>query len=516
MAAKNARRPIRRLCIVVLAAAAIYRLTLVNQGALAFVDETWYFKTVMTLQSLTAGDGRGALGHIAATLGRPGATLIRLPVAALQAIPLAFGVAPSNPRSLLIPQVANVFLSLGMLYLFFDIGLIVCGDASSALVAAIVYATLVNTNLYIRHVLPYDWALCVGLCAVWLSVRRPLTSRRTCVIGLLAGIMITIYPGYYLLVPLLGILIVGQTWRDGRTRAIHLAALFSIAVGIVVAATMLLCRAGGISYIASLQEVNRLQEMGRMDERWTFVPEYLIRVERFSGLALLVGALVTAWRTASRIRRGEMRPIDWLLVATLAAWAWQCTSFMPGHRTLLGRLIHPWMLFLGWALAEAMASVERAALRALVFSAALGAALISWVPSALAYSELAYPSDVLYALGIDTTRLPSDRMHCEFTGPQSSFSASPGPLDRRTRYPYTSDTNLWLLNFCHAENMSQAPKPSWRERAPAGAVSELFDGPHWLTYPAYEYEGLAPVARHAVANGNYRIRVYRLSTSRQD
>src|SRR5262245_32979397 len=183
MVAANARRSIPRALIVLLAAAAIYRLTLVGQGALAFVDETWYFKTVMTLQSLAAGDGHGALRDIASTLGRPGATIVRLPVAALQAIPLAFGVAPSNPFSLLIPQVVNVLLSLAILYLVFDICLILSDDVPSAVVAATVYAALVNTNLYVRHVLPYDWALGVALCALRLSVGGPLTIRRTCAVG---------------------------------------------------------------------------------------------------------------------------------------------------------------------------------------------------------------------------------------------------------------------------------------------------------------------------------------------
>jgi hypothetical protein len=505
-----------RAFVVVLAAAAVYRLTLVNHGALAFVDETWYFKTVMTLQSLAAGDGHGALGHIAATLGRPGATLVRLPVAAVQAIPLAFGVAPSNPRSLVIPQVFNVVLSLGMLYLFFDVCLVFCGDASSALVAAIVYGALVNTNLYIRHVLPYDWALCVGLFALWLSVRRPLTSRRTWAIGLLAGAVMTIYPAYYLLVPVLGVSILAQVWRDGYGRTLRFAGLFSIGVGTLIAAMILLGRAGGVSYISSLQKVNQLQEMGGMDERWTFLPEYLVRVERLSGVTLLIGALVTAWRTASSIRRGELRLMDWLLLAAFAAWAWQCTSYMPGHRTALGRLIHPWMVFLAWSLAAAMARVERPAFRTLVFAAVLGAALVSWVPWARAYHELAYPSDTLYALGIDTARLPRDRMHCEFHGMLNQSYDSPGPLDRRTGYPYTTETNFWLLNFCQAIGLTQAPKPSSRVSPPADARSLLFDGPHWMTFPAYGYEGVPPEARGALVNDNYRLRAYRLSTSRQD
>jgi hypothetical protein len=120
----------------------------------------------MTVQALAAGRLREALGHIATNLARPGATLIRLPVAALQAVPLAFGVAASNPRSLLIPQVFNVAVSLVILYFFFEICLILCENATTALIAALVYALLVSTNLYVRHCCPTTgrswspWAHC--------------------------------------------------------------------------------------------------------------------------------------------------------------------------------------------------------------------------------------------------------------------------------------------------------------------------------------------------------------------
>ena len=99
-----------------------------------------------------------------------------MPVAALQAIPARFGVPASNLRSLLIPTSANVLITLLSLYLVFSIGVILCGNEAAALAAAVVYAFLVNSNVYVRHVLPYDWALCAGLLTLWLSLFRAIPS----------------------------------------------------------------------------------------------------------------------------------------------------------------------------------------------------------------------------------------------------------------------------------------------------------------------------------------------------
>lgn len=508
-------RAVTRSVVLLLAAVAVYRLTLVDRGALAFVDESLYFRSVMVLQALGAGDVHGALGHLADNLARPGAILMNMPVAALQAIPLAFGVAPSNPRSLLIPVVVNVAVSLATLYLFFDICVVLCRDRAAALVAAVVYALLVNTNLYIRHVLPYDGALCVSLYALWLGMTRPPT-RLALVTGILVGATITIYPGYYLLACVLGVAIVGRTRSEGLRATAQFAAVFAVGAAAVVAAIELLCRAGGISYIRKAQEVSRMIGMGSFDEGWTFLPEYLLKVERLSGVALLAGTAVCLWRAASALRRGALRPIDWLLVPAVAAWAWQAASAAQFHRIVFyGRLIHPWILFMAWALADAMTAIDGPALRKAASVVVLTAALVSWAPSARAYYRLAYPSDVLYSLRIDTTRVPLDQMRCELAlGQYLSRYASPGPLDRATRYPYTSDSHYFLVNFCQALGLVIAPPPP-----STGGIANatlLYDGPHWMTFPAYGFEGLPPDARDALVQNRYRVRAYRLPTPPSD
>ncbi len=185
-----------RVFAVFLVIMAGYRLTLLDRGATAFVDETLYFTSVMALQSFAVGDVRGGLRHIAAARGRQGAELIQLPLAALQAIPSAFGIPASNLRSLLIPAVFNVVISLVTLFLFFKVCLVLSNDGWAALAASVVYGLLVNTNLYLRHILPYDWALLLGVYALWLALTRPPSPWLALVTGALTGMMITFYTGY--------------------------------------------------------------------------------------------------------------------------------------------------------------------------------------------------------------------------------------------------------------------------------------------------------------------------------
>ena len=505
------RGVVRQLLVLLVAVTAVYRVSLLNHGALAFVDETFYFTSVKALQSLSTGDVRGAIADISVARGRDGAALLQRPVAALQAIPAHYGVPASNLTSLLIPTACNVIVSLLSLVLVFRIGVVLSGEetekATAALAGATVYALLVNSNLYLRHLLPYDWALCAGLLVLWLSLTKPRTSMLAVMTGALTGVVLTIYTGYYLLCGALGIAVLWETWASTeRPDALRFAALFAGASAAVIGAMELLFRAGGLSYIGSLRDVHRDIAFTSYGDGWLFLPEYLMDVERLSGLVLILGAVHYAWHAAVRLARGGLRPIDRVMLPMLVAFLAQAASSAYLHAIpLYGRLIHPWMPFLAWMLADALTHAS-AMQRRNAYTGVYAAAVISWAAAAWVYVPLKYPADVLYQMGIDTTRLPPDRKLCELV-PGTSY-ASPGPLNRVTNAPYTDDAAYILLNVCQA--LPGVPRPRETAAIPAGAT-RLFDGPHWMSFPAYAYEGLIRVDREAMRRENYRMQVFRTS-----
>jgi hypothetical protein len=487
--------------LVLLVVVAAYRLTLLGRGATAFVDETLYFASVIALQALAGGHLRAAAEAVTIARGRQVAAILQLPVAALQAAPSAFGVPASNLRSLLIPTAVNVVVSLAIVWLFFRISVVLSRNPWASVTATAAYALLVNTNLYIRHLLPYDWSLLVGVVAVWLMVTRRATARLAFTIGVAGGVIVGLYSGYYLLAAVIGVAFVIRLVPRGWWPVCQGSAAVAAGVAIVVVALEVVCRAGGVSYIESSRILGRSINLGSFDEGWTFLPAYLWGVEGVSGALLLVATVVGLVRAGARVWRGVATDIDWLLLSALLGWMAQAALSANARAIVLyGRLIHPWMFFMALALGDAVATIRRETIRRVVCGLVWLAAVGSWSMPARAYYRLAYPPDVLYSLRIDTTRLPPDRMVCELT-PGTSY-ASPGPLDRQTRFPYTSDTNYLLINFC------QGP-PSHRAFIEINEP-QLFDGPHWLTFPAYAFEGFTPAAREEITRNGYRVRAYRI------
>jgi hypothetical protein len=303
-----------------------------------------------------------------------------------------------------------------------------------------------------------------------------------------------------------------QAWASsGRRDALRFAAGFAASSAAAALLMEVLFRIGGLSYIGSLRAVHRDIAFTSVDDGWAFLPQYLIDVERLSGIVLIAGAVVYVGRVLPRLRRGSLRTIDRLVLPMLAAWVAQSMLSTEFHAIpLFGRLIHPWMPFLAWMLADSLAASSLARVRTLACTVVIVAAVLSWALAAREYLPLKYPPDVLYGLGIDTTRLPPERMLCELY--PGTWYASPAPLNRATRSPYTEGNDDVLLNFCQA--LPAVTRPKQPAAIPAGATV-VFDGPHWMTFPAYAYEGLIRVDREAIRRDGYRMQVFTAPAQRR-
>jgi hypothetical protein len=492
------RRPLALLLTVV----AVYRLSLLGRGALAFVDETLYFKAAMALRALAAGHVRAAVFDLVTNNARPGDALLKTIPAAMQAIALAFGIPAMNPVSLLIPTICNVAVSLILVWLVYRL----CerftdGDGIAALTAAAAYALLASSNVYIRHLFPYDWALAVALWGIWLAVSRPMTGRGAAAIGFLAGAVVVIYPGYYPLVIVVSTAVVVADAESLRRR-VSRAAFVAVGAAAPIALTEVAGRWSGFRYLASARELSGTITGGSFDEGWVFLPRYLIEVERAAGVVLLVAVAAYVVAAALDIRRTHrVAAVHWIVGAAAAGWLWQAALSSIGRRMVLyGRLIHPWMAILAIVLAFAIHAVGPRRMKAVICAAVMSASVVSWGMSAREYYRVAYPRDVLYAWSIDPSAVAADRRPCEFETTQT-YDAPPR---RRSGAAPGDGRPLLLINMCQG-----FPVPD-REVAVPSSAGLLFDAPHFERYPAYQFEGYTPEQRRALNSRDYRVAVYEL------
>jgi len=66
------------------------------------------------------------------------------------------------------------------------------------------------------------------------------------------------------------------------------------------------------------------------------------------------------------------------------------------------------------------------------------------------------------------------------------------------------------LNFRQA--LPAVPRPKHPAAMPSG--DPALDGPHWMAFPAYAYEGLTLEEREAIRRDDYRVKVFAIEPNR--
>jgi hypothetical protein len=315
-----------------------------------------------------------------------------------------------------------------------------------------------------------------------------------------------IYPGYYPLGGVLAAALVARDSADGRRD--WWKTLASVAGGAIVCIGVfdLLSRLGDDSYFTIMSQLSREQRGFARGayEGWIFLPRYLIDVERGTGVLLIAGVAAYGAQLIARFTDRRRRPLHWIILTAAIIWAAQAIASAPGRQYLFSsRVIHPGFLFMTWALGDAIGWAREGKARRLVCAGAIAIALVSWAGFAVPYAGLAYPRDVLYTLGIDSAQVPPNQKICEMDPVNATYD-SPPPRDRALGYPKAGPDEYLLLNFCQGFPVLPGRNLELRTEN----LELKFDGPHFLSFPAYTYEGFNEEDRQGLQAPGYRVRVY--------
>ena len=517
------------LCRVLLAATWVgllgARLLLLGRGALADYDERRYFESFAAVRALARADWPAFAHALSSTAARPVDALWRcLPAAAQLALARCAGWDMYAYPSLLIPTALNWLTTVLAAWYFLGIcRQLLAGAAAArewALVAAILYASLANTSLYVRHVVPYDGALLLLLALMFWVLRQPVPPRAGWFwfrLGLGAGALLLFYPGYYagpalLLAPLLN-------WRRPFAWAFRFRwQLLALGGGFCLP----LLAAEGLSrlghappYWAVSYDLSRHVLQGDPAEGYSFLFRYLWQVENGLGILLLaLLALATGqagwhWRWAAL---GEIMPRtarQKVLSAALLLFLTHCTAAAVGRSIVwYGRLLH---LYLPWLVLAGVAglAVARQRWAAGAGLAACVVGVVSYGAFFRSYQRVLYPPDIIaaYSLGCRSPQqlryynaVPvPDKLRFPVRGPRA---AQPSRCPPSTRH---RDSLLVLINFADLyppNGVSQVPLPAF-----GAAARILVDGPHCSSFPAYGFEGLGPAERATAARRQFRLQV---------
>jgi len=441
--------------------------------------------------------------NIFATQGRPGDGIIRLISALLQVI-LFPNVSGENQRSLVIPTIINVFISLLVLLLFYRITLRLFPKCRSfAYAGTIIYALLVNNNLYLRHILPYDTALLINLFAFYLALTRRPTNKLFSCIGFLEGVGFTVYPGYYYfpVIVLFTLLYRLKIIPSIRKKVVLLLWYLFFALSPLVFFEI---AARGISrsYILESRDLIGTITQGSYKEVFTFFISYLIYVEKFIGIFLLfIIALYFIKIVYVFLVKRQFHLVDGIMVVSFLGYASYVVAAYFSHSVLYGRLLHIYFPFLIWGALRFIDGMPLS-VRSILITTFLLCSLVSFGQFYEAFLKIDYPRDILYSYGVDTNFLSGSDFVFESNVLRKIDSSS--SWDSRTNYPYKKG-NYVLVNFGYFYSFSD----SYRPFIPGKDLMLVYKNNHFLSFSPYMFEGFSIRERQILEERKYEMKIYK-------
>ena len=474
--------------ILVLLSLAVFRFHLATSGGrMYWPDEKLYNLSAKFLDAIEAGNYREGLGYLFRTYpDRPGFVFLSAIPASIQRIIAGDGkVEFGDPDYFDPPALFNVLVSLLISVVFYRVLLILTGRPNQALLGMVVYGLLCNTNLYIRHLVPYDYSLLLFLISLFLVLRSDsisgITPRTAILSGIVSSLAFLVYPGYFLFVAIIAVLVF---FLSRRRLAMILLHLLPAAAVIVLAE--LLARFSGSEYVLDFLQLG-IRSQGSFEEGYVFAWRYLTEVEGLIGYALSGLFLIYLLYLLRRPPRSPAAAA--LFLAATGAYLFNGTySVVFKSMVFRGRLFHMYVPFLVWGAVMTLNSIRREGVRIALCLALFGLSLVSFFPFAVRYGGIWYPRDFRY----------------RFLGDAGEGDAAFIREDKQIGKGDLAGAMFVAVNLNHFSKIYGGHYPF----DPPDDLRLIKSVSHPLNFRAYPFEGYSVAERRILRERDYQMRMY--------
>ena len=401
---------LKYILITIIVLITAIKLYLIGTGFLAFPDEMRYCQSVRAYQELSELKIGTAIKTIFSTQGRPADAVLKLIPVAVQ-----FGTAhifklnyyeSINSYALFI---INFIIYCLILLYHFKVSILLLKDSYLALVSVLLFSTLTNSYVYLRHALPYDMSLLIFYMVIYKIIlyteENSLSCNKSLVIGIFSFLGFLVYPGYFPLF-LVGLFIL--FFNNISNRDISKKILYSgyYILGSILCLVIFekISRFVGRSYILDAIGLSKTITQGSFEESFTFIFKYLFEVEGLTGIILLISLPIYCLIILYQINNKAFKQYSLIMLFGIAIIGMYLAYASVGyflHRVVYyGRLLHQYLpfvcIFSIYSINELLIKIKREKdiillLISFIFIVNFGFNFIN-------YNSYAYPRDIVWQL----------------------------------------------------------------------------------------------------------------------
>jgi hypothetical protein len=487
-----------------------FKLSFLGKGLYSNQDENRYISAQNAVEEIKHGNIAKGIDWLFSAQGRPGYVMVSMVPATIQIVVANYLLIGYNNYSVLwIPYIFNLLVFFIILFLIYKTSRRLDLQKSTSILITLLYSLTVNSYIYLRHAFPYDISLMILILSycyfISANLNQSFSIKKVFLIGLLISLAFTVYPGYFQLVLALFTIITLRLYTEFGITINGLRRLVSFIIGLTAPILFFqgLSLMVGKSYFEESKTLSGTIIQGSFEENHSFLFKYFFDAEAPLGyilflLVLLCSALIISGK--SFCKNNIIKLTYLVLFIVFSIFIVQGLVFKK--MVFYGRLLHqyyPFIIIMCGIGIQYLVDQFKFKHIQLIASTSF---FVMTIPNQLEYFKVEYAENLEKLIQEKNIKYRYVESSCEWDScefPKSVISSLSAKSDS------TSNISLHLVNWCYTRtdimlNPKNKIKPDLSGRI-------LIDTPHWINFPAYQYEGAGIPQREFFKKNPRRILV---------
>lgn len=493
------------LCII---ATALLKLSLVGNGFLAFPDEWRHIASGHVLKEVQAGNFHKAIETIFSTQGRPVDTLIKIIPNGMQYVSAKiFGLEYYESANSFPLFLFNFLIFCLTLFVHFNFSKLILKDTNLSLFSVLIFGSLVNSYIYLRHGLPYDTSLfilyIVFYKVVKLTQEKKFSYRKVFLLGFFAFFGYLAYPAYLLLYAIIGLIFFfNDLTKDGIISRIKYSLMYILGSISCFALFELTSRMVGTSYLKSSQELSETLNQGSFEECFSFLFKYLFEVEKVAGVLLIIGLIAFVGVSIFKIKKIETTQLIFITI-TFIFLLFAGAGYFFEKVILTGRILHQFIpficIFFVYVIHEILKRTEILKVTTITLSLIF---IGNFIFQFIEYKKYAYPRDVSWRY----YKQYYPKEITDFCEMGNSWSVMPiTNIELEKFNDRSTEHRITIINAC---TIFPFEVESYSEFKPTVNQKMIFSESSYINFKGYQFEGKNIEERKNVDSLNLPVKIF--------
>lgn len=497
-------------CIVFLT---VTKLSLIGNGFLTFPDEFRYLASGKALQNFFELEIKEGFNNLFSTKGRPGDAILKMIPVAIQYLTAnifelnCFESNNSHPLFLF-----NFFIHFFILLVLFKFSKFILKDYLWALICVLLFSSLTNSYIYLRHALPYDASLLIFLLTLYKialnAKNHNLNYRKSFLFGIFSFLGFLVYPGYISLYAInLFMILIFNINKTNFSNNIFQTSFFIIGSIFSLFLFEIMSRLGGRSYILDSIRLSGTITQGSFEESFTFIIKYLIEVEYCAGVIILISLIFFYHTIFYHIINKTFKQHSFVILLGIALLVMFLTYASAGyflHKVVFyGRLLHqyfPLICILSvFSLSQILKNTKS---KDLVLTALSIIYIINYGVTLFNYHTIYYPRDIGWVLS-KTYQFEDIKEINEYPPYQSLMPSKKKFVNKNKEHRTKNIIALNMSVFWPINDLS-----NFHPFYPDENYTLINSIPYFLNYKAYQYEGYNIDERQNLDKLDLQIKIF--------